>query len=1621
MNPPSHAETLLNVAYNVFLPPQLPQQAPSEDHERHINHQLVLLTQDAIDEYQKLASGDSEQWMHMSRMLSKFARNVKNTLEESQLQYDMSYMQSGDVLALHIREQNAAVLVRKAPSTTAFEIFEVQAPNESVMSIAGKLVRHFPGPAIEVPNSISDDSGFIQEIAHFLFRMNGDILEDAVAKTIKGGSTHHEIRDSADPHYISQLFTGILRGFGGEVEPAHRVVKRIADDVLWDNTYLPWRRSPIWLIIRVALQTSLSSTNAYKNFMAYLHARILSLCCSQSIFPDGLLFSMRSKLARRMLKIQDSVPDYIINAATAASDETGEILRERWETVQGNTPRFQPLVLDLDRAVVQSLPNSRDYLSKILQGRDDHKNISSFSPNHHPRLTGDPDFAIFANGALTTSFKHNEHLALFDFEHAVHNYLPTWITNNITGRDSCATVFSCFEQYISVALNHYTYDVADRSIMILTVMELWVALDRLATSQHSLLLDYSPEIPEDIIEVLLLRSSLHLERASMVQKYLRRRHADSRATGRGSVFTARATSNSLSVRFFERSSNLQKTKWDIEREAERERANKVQELHRLNAEHAQLLQSIAQSSCEYNEDWRGYQRHSRWCCKCSMQDRARLMSIQVHEWPLPSDDLAAKAVVFELECPEALNIWRSATYKILCDLGGSMKERAETHCTLAEYDGLSQWSSRLKSSNHRITIASFTKSFLHSHYASTEIPANQDAVCVNNGLTCQLFDSVKHTWAADPSVESSFAKYGSLTLHANSPYRYLQFSLEGTSHTSNQILADQSGCPKDLSLHEHYAFGTLRSGPRLQWMNMVRGLEENILTYSHEEVNQLHTQAAWQIGLLSEDGVTRDWHIELRDPEYGCLLVDQAMRVLNRVRVNWLEATSVQTIVMLIARLLSSATDTKTRIKAYRFLGEARAVTFGWLRQLSSKLRDAKLESQVLDYQHRVCEMAAICRSTYDVDAPHLRELLSGPKDCLELISCSVILYDNQPPKLQNASQTLQKLLARDRRLMYKSLPIVLEKLKEIPRLLDDSVSRCWNGYRPSPSGWVSLPAPNSRWVSTGTMSVSGGASQRVHFNLLNGSLLVDGQPLGRLPRNYVAHPTYTRLFGQKVLDVVPADSPGMVFTTRNYIDGNLVSFCIENSSGELVIQAQREGTTFQLIPHSKLANDFPFFFSWDYHHWIDLDTKIVEFRPLTSPWVSRDKNWKLYFSNPSICTMEKPDVDGSTVLLDVHSPTFNDIARQIDPLESSRYLHVTRSSRSPAQDFARVTVKLPRMKLTFFVNEHDQLESDNLGAHVIDEAQSTGTLFGLRNQLVLRAKDPIKQSLPQSRTVLIPYGDVKFGLQNHHVQVTIDRGSGRHLAFYLYKVDTDLGYLASSNTSLTSRLFKIYLHAVTSHCLPDPLTGRTGTEEALYELSEAATSSFEQLDQNQARLLGIIGALTPRRVYYPVHLEAMQTVKWANLPPLAQHYAFCTAANAILERAHSLKIFNPLNFDLKRHETEFNPTLLKRAAYRTRIYYPADAAARLSTILGDPDNDDSWSYEGRDYRSTGWTQNGQLASWASGLVHKRWDKPTCLTFNLVSQMESWNNPRLATPRSTTILDFSLQFIPVSLHHGQPV
>src|SRR5882762_2692185 len=266
------------------------------------------------------------------------------------------------------------------------------------------------------------------------------------------------------------------------------------------------------------------------------------------------------------------------------------------------------------------------------------------------------------------------------------------------------------------------------------------------------------------------------------------------------------------------------------------------------------------------------------------------------------------------------------------------------------------------------------------------------------------------------------------------------------------------------------------------------------------------------------------------------------------------------------------------------------------------------------------------------------------------------------------------------------------------------------------------------------------------------------------------------------------------------------VFFALRKADTNLVIRARQGSKTFELLPHNILTGDLPTLLVENFTHWLDVSTGEIELRPLNDIWVSSDGNWRIHFLNNGRSRMIKQP---SMCLIDIHSPTFYQISTRLKPLEYAQYLTVTYTA-----DCHSLSVDLPRFRLSFFLNEELELESQNMPGMVIDLNQSSGTLFGLSNQLVLRTQHPVAAELPRSRRVIVPFGEIQFRPQGYHMSITIDTSSESSVKYHDYKIDSDLGRLVGT-VSLISKLYKIYLHAISSHCLPDPLTARTGTEEA--------------------------------------------------------------------------------------------------------------------------------------------------------------------------------------------------------------
>ncbi|KIK37184.1 hypothetical protein CY34DRAFT_15876 [Suillus luteus UH-Slu-Lm8-n1] len=215
-----------------------------------------------------------------------------------------------------------------------------------------------------------------------------------------------------------------------------------------------------------------------------------------------------------------------------------------------------------------------------------------------------------------------------------------------------------------------------------------------------------------------------------------------------------------------------------------------------------------------------------------------------------------------------------------------------------------------------------------------------------------------------------------------------------------------------------------------------------------------------------------------------------------------------------------------------------------------------------------------------------------------------------------------------------------------------------------------------------------------------------------------------------------------MEYATRGNLCDHQMSFPLHDSK-DLIIRAKHvkhDSPILQLIPSHKFVND--------------LSTTLVVENAL--------KYWVLRFAASGSSTMQNSS--GAT-LVDIHSPTWDMISKRLRPLEDVRFIVITHNQASGSAPSLKAD--LPRYGFEFFVDEDGELQSRNMRNMVVDVIQSTGTILGLVNQLILRPKLQVADEY--LRTVIIPDGRISYSADRHHVRVTI-APEGTQVTYQLYR-----------------------------------------------------------------------------------------------------------------------------------------------------------------------------------------------------------------------------------------------------------
>ena len=615
-------------------------------------------------------------------------------------------------------------------------------------------------------------------------------------------------------------------------------------------------------------------------------------------FSSDSLFIMTAKVSRRLLKLGIEDGSESFQDLQTAVKGVQQELSSRWNALQSNLSGTQKELLPSSSSFVndtrQSIPKLRIYLKNIWDRSNSVTNSHMFNPNCEPRILRCGSSLPFTN--VLCKDERQEFLWLVDLELWVERYLENWICENQEDEHACASLVNVIRDYTKRASRAYADKPEDISRMILAVMQLWVALDRSALLHEPLLRDYEPGFPPSLFEPLLLRSKTQMERLIRVEQYLVKRTKEALPQC-PSIFTSVNTPYSLAVRYFDQPSSRHKNlRAQIEKEASHEKTRKLSELEDKKRKFYELKEQAQGLECQYvsrrrqNGSW--FSVHSSNCRKCSLESEVKNMRIAVYEWPLPENYNMAKTVSYELDAPVIISHWRDTTYNILVGImshrgqksRGSSEKR--NHQNLHDYTGLSFY---MKSELGRIRLASTTKSFVSTHYRDQHISvATEQNTCVNNGLTFSLYDWIEGDWTNQFLQKFDIREKCTLKLRSEA-YSRLQYAVNNTTHTSNEVIARQHELSRSLARDEFYNFGTLRSGHRLQWRIIARELTARALDFSCYETQTLLMQAAWQIGPLSGDNLYPESHIDLHERSFCEHLLSALVESMGTVEGSWPE------------------------------------------------------------------------------------------------------------------------------------------------------------------------------------------------------------------------------------------------------------------------------------------------------------------------------------------------------------------------------------------------------------------------------------------------------------------------------------------------------------------------------------------------------------------------------------------------------------------------------------------------------------------------------------------------------------------------------------------------------------
>jgi hypothetical protein len=533
-------------------------------------------------------------------------------------------------------------------------------------------------------------------------------------------------------------------------------------------------------------------------------------------------------------------------------------------------------------------------------------------------------------------------------------------------------------------------------------------------------------------------------------------------------------------------------------EDRRLRREKEEELEDARRKYRQLQWEANSMTCTcYTDTWydRGRCKSSGKCWYQKRMDEVE-HSVSIYERRLPDDSVKRRSIIFHHLMPmELVHLMESCSFVVsICAVEMGFPPFPGSPYTWDEINY-----------TRRIALGSNTKSFLNTHYGKKPSILTSDSnFIVPQGKNVQLLFKQSHAHGyASGTFSWNLTRYCQLAV--GSPFHNLSFAVHGTSHTENDILAMQYLCPTDVELTSWNDFGSVRAGGYLQWRNMAAVFEGSTLELDALPVAMLFLQAAYQVGPLPAD---QHWNFDLSETSFVRLLFDHVELAVERIRDNW-SAHRALFICISICIYVVQRVSPEMAERGRQVLELCRQISRQWSEAVERVIA-ADASKSVVDEDNirALFYVNSLIVLTFKfMEQPTSEELF-------QLLRARTIMYEKRylprDEELERVASLCSRIMASHEQLIHRLL--IVSDCSPVTLVAGDR----W------PQGRV------SSWTQCGTSdfyqstcSTEYSTLSVIHFNVFDGTFLVDGEPIGRLSDGILEHQLFEKNFPSASLPVL--------------------------------------------------------------------------------------------------------------------------------------------------------------------------------------------------------------------------------------------------------------------------------------------------------------------------------------------------------------------------------------------------------------------------------------------------------------------------------------------------------------------